>query len=62
MVDTADAYQNEEQVGRAIRVRRDDVLLASKFGLVWRDEVDVYYPNHRSEKTPIQETVGASSE
>jgi aryl-alcohol dehydrogenase-like predicted oxidoreductase len=37
MVDTADAYQNEEVVGRAIRGRRDEVLLASKFGLVWRD-------------------------
>ena len=39
MVDTADAYQNEELVGRAIRGRRDEVLLASKFGLVWRDEL-----------------------
>lgn len=36
MVDTADAYQNEELVGRTIRGRRDEVLLASKFGLVWR--------------------------
>ncbi|WP_246360778.1 aldo/keto reductase [Haloechinothrix aidingensis] len=39
MVDTADAYQNEELVGRTIRERRDEVLLASKFGLVWRDEL-----------------------
>jgi aryl-alcohol dehydrogenase-like predicted oxidoreductase len=39
MVDTADAYQNEELVGRAIRGRRDEVLLATKFGLVWRDVV-----------------------
>jgi len=38
MVDTADAYQNEELVGRAIRGRRDEVLLASKFGLVWRND------------------------
>ena len=37
MVDTADAYQNEELVGRTIRGRRDEVLLASKFRLVWRD-------------------------
>lgn len=29
MVDTADAYQNEELVGRAIRRRRDDVVPAS---------------------------------
>jgi aryl-alcohol dehydrogenase-like predicted oxidoreductase len=88
MVDTADAYQNEALVGRSIRGRRDEVLLASKFGLVWRDElaggfdvradpiyvrqaceaslrrlgvdvIDLYYLHHRSERTPIEETVGA---
>ncbi|MDT2007189.1 hypothetical protein FXW78_26445 [Rhodococcus opacus] len=32
MVDIADAYQNEELIGRTIRGRRDEVLLASKFG------------------------------
>jgi aryl-alcohol dehydrogenase-like predicted oxidoreductase len=91
MVDTADAYQNEELVGRTIKGRRDEVLLASKFGLVWRDEVaggfdvradpsyvrqaceaslrrlgvdeiDLYYLHHRSEKIPIEETVGAMAE
>jgi len=91
MVDTADAYQNEELVGRAIRGRRDEVLLASKFGLVWRgeiaagfdvqadpsymrqaceaslrrlgvDEIDLYYLHHRSDKTPIEETVAAMAE
>lgn len=91
MVDTADAYQNEELVGRAIRGRRDEVLLASKFGLVRHDDVaggfdvradpayvrqaceaslrrlgvdvlDLYYLHHRSEKTPIEETVGALAE
>jgi aryl-alcohol dehydrogenase-like predicted oxidoreductase len=91
MVDTADAYQNEELVGRAIRGRRDEVLLASKFGLVWRaevaggfdvradpayvrqaceaslrrlrvDEIDLYYLHHRSERVPIEETVGAMAE
>lgn len=91
MLDTADAYQNEELVGRTIRGRRDEVLLASKFGLVWRDEVaggfdvradpayvrqvieaslrrlgvdaiDLYYLHHRSEETPIEETVGAMAE
>src|SRR6266581_3323828 len=90
-VDTADAYQNEELIGRTIRGRRDEVLLASKFGLVWRDEVagafdvraepsyvrqaceaslqrlgvdviDLYYLHHRSETTPIEETVGAMAE
>lgn len=39
MIDTADVYQNEELVGRAIRGRRDEVLLASKFGLVWHGDV-----------------------
>lgn len=38
LVDTADAYQNEELVGKAIRERRDEVQLASKFGLVWHGE------------------------
>ncbi len=91
MVDTADAYQNEELVGRTIRERRDEVLLASKFGLVWRAEVaggfdvradrsyvleaceaslrrlgvdviDLYYLHQRSERTPIEETIGAMAE
>ncbi len=39
MIDTADAYGNEELVGRAVARRRDDVVLASKFGLVWHDGV-----------------------
>jgi aryl-alcohol dehydrogenase-like predicted oxidoreductase len=38
MIDTADAYENEDLVGRAIARRRDDVVLASKFGLVWHDD------------------------
>ncbi len=91
VVDTADAYQNEELVGRIIRGRRDEVLLATKFGLVWRDAVaggfqvradpsyvrdaceaslrrlgvdviDLYYLHHRSEDTPIEETVTAMAE
>lgn len=91
MVDTADAYGNEELVGRAIRGRQDEVLLASKFGLVWRaevaggfdvradpsyvrqaceaslrrlgvNEIDLYYLHHRSDETPIEETVGAMAE
>ncbi|CAM3779732.1 aldo/keto reductase [Occultella aeris] len=39
MVDTADAYQNEGLIGRVIRGRRGEVLLASKFGLVWGDGI-----------------------
>lgn len=33
VIDTADAYGNEELVGRAIRSRRGQVTLATKFGL-----------------------------
>jgi aryl-alcohol dehydrogenase-like predicted oxidoreductase len=35
MIDTADAYGNEDLVGRAIAARRGEVVLASKFGVVW---------------------------
>ncbi len=38
MIDTADAYQNEQLVARTIHGRRHEVLLAGKFGLVWHDE------------------------
>jgi aryl-alcohol dehydrogenase-like predicted oxidoreductase len=37
LLDTADVYgngHNEELVGRAIRDRRDEVVLATKFGIV----------------------------
>ncbi|GAA1105517.1 aldo/keto reductase [Kitasatospora arboriphila] len=40
LIDTADVYgphTNEELVGRAIRDRRDEIVLASKAGLVVRD-------------------------
>ena len=46
LLDTADVYgmgANEELVGRAIAGRRDDVVLATKFGIV-RSKSD---PNHR---------------
>ena len=86
MVDTADAYGNETLVGRAISARRDEVILASKFGLVWGEGrdwsvradpayvrqaceaslrrlgvevIDLYYLHHRSDTTPIEETVAA---
>ncbi len=42
LVDTADVYsagENEEIVGRAIRGRRDDVVLATKFGLPMEDSL-----------------------
>jgi len=89
MVDTADAYGNETLVGRAISARRDEVILASKFGLVWDEGgdwsvradldyvrqaceaslrrlgvevIDLYYLHHRSDETPIEETVAAMAE
>ncbi len=40
MLDTANVYgggANEELVGRAIAGRRDEVVLATKFGIVWTD-------------------------
>ena len=86
LVDTADLYRNEALVGRAISGRRDEVLLCSKFGVVWGegddwsvradasyvhqaceaslrrldvDVIDLYYLHHRSDETPIEETVSA---
>lgn len=41
LLDTADAYglgHNEQLVGRAIRGRRDDVVLATKFGWLFDDD------------------------
>lgn len=59
MVDTADAYRNEELVGRAIQRRRDEVLLASKFGLVWRDQVPGPY-DVRADPTYVRQACEAS--
>ena len=89
LLDTAEMYQNEELVGRTISARRDEVILCSKFGVVWGDSgrsddfsvcadaatvvssceaslrrlgvdvIDLYYLHHRSEDTPIEETVTA---
>jgi aryl-alcohol dehydrogenase-like predicted oxidoreductase len=91
LIDTADAYGNEELVGRALRGRREQALLATKFGLVWRgrvagefdvradpayvrqacaasqrrlgvETIDLYYLHHRSDTTPIEETVAAMAD
>lgn len=43
MIDTADMYGNEELVGRAVARRREEVLLAGKFGVVWDDTVPEGY-------------------
>jgi aryl-alcohol dehydrogenase-like predicted oxidoreductase len=89
MVDTAHMYGNEALVGRAVAARRDEVLLATKFGVLWGDDgdwyvradaafvresceaslrrldmetIDLYYLHHRSDETPIEETVGAMAD
>lgn len=46
LIDTAPAYglgHAEEVVGRAIRGRRDEVVLATKCGLVWHDQRGPYF-------------------
>lgn len=46
LIDTAPAYglgHAEEVVGRAIRGRRDDVVLATKCGLVWHSQRGPYF-------------------
>ena len=51
-LDTADMYgpfKNEELVGRAIRGRRDEVTLATKFGIVRGDDPGVRSINGRPE-------------
>jgi aryl-alcohol dehydrogenase-like predicted oxidoreductase len=72
LLDTSDSYgphTNERLVGRAIANRRDEVILATKFGIV-RDPDD---PTRRAisgrpeyvrsaSDTPIEETVGAMAE
>src|SRR3954462_38766 len=48
--DTADVYgigANEERVGRAIRGRRDKVVLATKFGIVRSDDPQARAVNGR---------------
>jgi aryl-alcohol dehydrogenase-like predicted oxidoreductase len=89
LVDTAHLYGNEALVGRAVAGRRDEVLLATKFGVLWRgegdwyvradaafvresceaslrrlgvDTIDLFYLHHRSDETPIEETVGAMAD
>ena len=61
-LDTADVYGpfvNEELVGRAIRDRRDDVVLATKFGIV-RDPDDPRRRSLRADATYVRESCEAS--
>ncbi len=61
-LDTADAYgphTNEQLVGRAIRSRRDEVVLATKFGLV-RHEEDPAKRTIRGDPAYVHEACEAS--
>lgn len=89
MVDTAHMYGNEALVGRAVAGCRDKVLVATKFGVLWRDDgdwyvradaafvrdsceaslrrlgletIDLYYLHHRSDETPVEETIDAMAD
>ena len=59
MVDTADMYGNEDLVGRAIAERRDEVLLAGKFGVVWDDSTPDGY-EIRADPSYVREACEAS--
>jgi len=70
LIDTAPAYglgHAEEVVGRAIKGRRDQVVIATKCGLVWHDQRGPYFfsqgglPVHRDlSPTAIRHEVEAS--
>jgi methylglyoxal reductase len=70
LIDTAPAYglgHAEEVVGRAIKGRRDQVVIATKCGLVWHDQRGPYFfsqeglPVHRDlSPTAIRREVEAS--
>jgi aryl-alcohol dehydrogenase-like predicted oxidoreductase len=92
LLDTAEMYENEELVGRAVAADRDQVTLCSKFGVYWGssgrhddwsvradpatvrsavegslrrldvETIDLYYLHHRSEETPIEDTVSAMAD
>lgn len=76
MFDTADMYGpfiNEELVGRALRGKRERVIIATKFGNVREacdaslrrlgvETIDLYYQHRVDTRTPIEETVGAMSD
>src|SRR6266568_3309729 len=65
-LDTADAYgpfTNERLVGAAIKGRRDEVVLATKFGNERRaDRSHLYYQHRVDPDVPVEETWGAMSE
>jgi len=73
-LDTSDMYgphTNERLVGGAIAERREEVFLATKFGIKIEPgkgggppvrSIDVYYQHRVDPNTPVEETVGAMAE
>ncbi|MEU3627653.1 aldo/keto reductase [Amycolatopsis coloradensis] len=62
LIDTADMYgfgRNEELVGRALAGKRDEVVLATKFGIV-RDEADPGKRGIRGDEFYVRQQVEAS--
>lgn len=62
LVDTAPAYglgRSEELVGKAIKGRRDEVVLATKCGMIWHDTKGTHFVDE--EGTPIYRYLGADS-
>jgi aryl-alcohol dehydrogenase-like predicted oxidoreductase len=73
LLDTADSYgtgHNEVLVGRAIAHRRNEVQLATKFGIdrsasllrLGVEVIDLYYLHRPPQTAQIEETVGAMAE
>jgi methylglyoxal reductase len=62
LIDTAPIYGfglSEEIVGRAIKGRRDEVVLSSKCGMVWETGLGEYF--HPSSRGPIHRYLGRES-
>lgn len=62
LIDTAPAYglgRSEELVGKAIKGRRDDVVLATKCGMIWHDTKGTYFVDEEGQ--PIYRYLGPES-
>ncbi len=57
LIDTAHLYGNEALVGRALAGRRDEAVLATKFGVLWRGAGDWYV---RADAPFVRESCEAS--
>ncbi|MDR7171625.1 aryl-alcohol dehydrogenase-like predicted oxidoreductase [Nocardia kruczakiae] len=64
LIDTADSYgESERRIGEILQGRRDDVVIATKFGNDVRrlrtDWIDLYQLHRPDPATPIEETLSA---